>query len=43
MDQGDDSIISISSLKDMQNANMPRKSNGKRKNGSNKNTVSLDI
>jgi len=41
---GDDSVISIASLKDMQNANMPKKSTGKRKNnGSNKNIVSLDI
>ena len=39
---GDDSMISISSLKDMQNANMPKKSR-RRNNGSNKNTISLDI
>lgn len=38
----DDSMISISSLKDMQNANMPKRSS-RRKNGSNKNTISLDI
>ena len=38
---GDDSMISISSLKDMQNATAPKKS--KRKNRSDKNTISLDI
>jgi hypothetical protein len=38
---GDDSMISISSLKDMQNVNMPKKS--RRKQRSDKNTVSLDI
>jgi hypothetical protein len=38
---GDDSMISISSLKDMQNMNMPKKS--RRKQRSDKNTVSLDI
>lgn len=36
-----DSVISISSLKDIENTVMPKKS--KRKNLSNKNTVSLDI
>ena len=41
-EMGDDSMISISSLKDMQNATMPKKSR-RRNNGSNKNTVSLDI
>jgi hypothetical protein len=35
-------MISISSLKDMQNANMPKRSN-RRKNRSDKNTISLDI
>jgi hypothetical protein len=40
--QEDDSMISISSLKDMQNANMPKRSN-RRKNRSDKNTISLDI
>jgi len=40
--QEDDSMISISSLKDMQNGSMPKKSN-RRKNRSDKNTVSLDI
>lgn len=38
---GDDSMISISSLKDLQNVNMPKKS--RRKQRSDKNTVSLDI
>ena len=38
----DDSMISISSLKDMQNASMPKKSN-RRRNKSDKNTISLDI
>jgi hypothetical protein len=38
----DDSMISISSLKDMQNSNGPKRSN-RRKNRSDKNTVSLDI
>ena len=38
---GDDSTISISSLKDMQNATAPKKS--RRKNRSDKNTISLDI
>ena len=41
-EMGDDSMISISSLKDMQNATMPKKSR-RRNNGSNKNTISLDI
>lgn len=38
----DDSMISISSLKDMQNANVPKRTN-RRKNNSNKNTISLDL
>lgn len=38
----DDSMISISSLKDMQNASMPKRTN-RRQNRSNKNTISLDI
>jgi hypothetical protein len=38
----DDSVISIASLKDMQNSNMPKQSN-RRKNRSDKNTISLDI
>lgn len=37
----DDSLMSISSLKDIQNTNMPKKS--KRKNGSEKNVISLDL
>jgi hypothetical protein len=37
----DDSMISISSLKDVQNGNMPKRS--RRKQRSDKNTVSLDI
>jgi hypothetical protein len=38
----DDSMISISSLRDMQNSTGPKRSN-RRKNRSDKNTVSLDI
>jgi hypothetical protein len=38
----DDSMVSISSLKDIQNSNMPKRSNRK-KNSSAKNTISLDI
>jgi len=38
----DDSMISVSSLKDMANAGIPKRSN-RRKNRSDKNTVSLDI
>ena len=37
----DDSMISISSMKDMQNANMPKRT--RRRNGSRGNTISLDI
>ena len=37
----DDSLLSISSLKDIQNNNMPKKN--KRKNGSEKNIISLDL
>lgn len=37
----DDSLLSISSLKDIQNNNMPKKT--KRKNGSEKNIISLDL
>jgi hypothetical protein len=37
----DDSLLSISSLKDIQNNNMPKKN--KRKNGSEKNVISLDL
>lgn len=38
----DDSMISISSMKDMNGATMPKRSN-RRNNGSAKNTISLDI
>ena len=38
----DDSMISISSLKDLQNTNAPKKSS-RRRNNSDKNTISLDI
>jgi hypothetical protein len=38
----DDSMISIASLKDMQDANMPKRSR-RRNNGSRGNTISLDI
>ena len=38
----EDSMISISSLKDLQNTTMPKKSN-RRRNRSDKNTISLDI
>ena len=38
----DDSMISISSLRDVNGASMPKRSN-RRKNGSAKNTISLDI
>ena len=37
----EDSVISISSLNGMQNTNMPKRA--RKKNGSNKNVVSLDI
>jgi len=40
--QEDDSMVSITSLKDMQNTNMPKRAN-RRKNRSDKNTISLDI
>jgi hypothetical protein len=40
--QEDDSMISISSLKEMQNTNMPKRSN-RRKNKSDKNVISFDI
>jgi hypothetical protein len=40
--QEDDSMISISSLKDLQNTTMPKRTN-RRKNRSDKNTISLDI
>ena len=38
----DDSMISISSLKDLQNGNMPKRS-VRRKNNNSRNTISLDI
>ena len=38
----EDSMISISSLKDLQNGNMPKRTN-RRRNGSARNTISLDI
>ena len=38
----DDSMISISSLRDMQNTNLPKRTN-RRKQRSDKNTISLDI
>jgi hypothetical protein len=38
----DSSMISISSLNDMQNSNIPKRTN-RRKNRSDKNTISLDI
>ena len=41
-DGGDDSMISISSLKDLNSSNVPKRTRRK-KNSSNKNTVSLDI
>lgn len=40
--QADDSMISITSLNDMQNTNMPKRTN-RRKNKSDKNIISLDI
>ena len=40
--KGEDSMISINSLNDVQNNNMPKRSN-KRRNKSDKNTISLDI
>ena len=39
---GEDSMISVSSLKGMDDASMPKRSN-RRKNSSAKNTISLDI
>ena len=39
---GEDSMVSITSLKDMNNTTMPKKVR-KRRNNSDKNTVSLDI
>jgi hypothetical protein len=42
IENDDDSMISVSSLKDMNGANMPKKS-ARRKNKSDKNVISLDI
>ena len=43
-DNGTDSMISVTSLKDLEGGNMPKRSNRKpRQNKSDKNTVSLDI
>jgi hypothetical protein len=39
----DDSLISISSLKEIQNQGMPKNSQKRRRNKSDKNTISLDI
>ena len=39
----DDSMISITSLKDIQNGNMPKKAGRRSKNNSSRNTISLDI
>ena len=39
----DDSLISISSLKDLQNTTMPKKASRRSRNTSDKNTISLDI
>ena len=39
----DDSMISISSLRDTQNGNLPKRTNTRRKQRSDKNIVSLDI
>jgi hypothetical protein len=44
VDNGADSMISVTSLKDLEGGNMPKRSNRKpRQNKSDKNTVSLDI
>ena len=44
VDNGADSMISVTSLKDLDGGNMPKRSNRKpRQNKSDKNTVSLDI
>jgi len=39
----DDSLISVASLKDMQNMNVPKRAGRRKKNGSDKNTIALDI
>lgn len=43
IENDDDSMISVSSLKDMNNTTMPKKSSMRRKNKSDKNVISLDI
>lgn len=43
MSNDDDSMVSISSLKDIQNATMPKRSGSGRRNKSDKNVISLDI
>lgn len=40
---GDDSMISVTSLRDMNSATMPKKVGNRRRNTSDKNTISLDI
>jgi hypothetical protein len=39
----DDSLISVSSMKDMQNMNVPKRAGRRAKNVSDKNTIALDI
>ena len=43
IDNEDDSMISISSLRDTQNGNLPKRTNTRRKQRSDKNVVALDI
>ena len=43
MNNDDDSMVSISSLRDIQNATMPKRSGAGRRNKSDKNVISLDI
>ena len=43
IENDDDSMISVSSLRDMNNTTMPKKSAMRRKNKSDKNVISLDI
>ena len=38
-----DSMISVNSIRDMNNMSMPKRSNNKRRQKSDKNTISLDI
>ena len=42
-DDGGDSMISVSSLRDLQNSSMPKRTNRQRKPKSERNTISLDI